>query len=337
MKSGGAIDEIYVRGHMISRVAFNGSRPASAIPARPRIGAIGDAHGSRTWIDWMRKLDGQVPKTVVLGDLVDRGINNLEVIDYSKRLCSQGRLVPLWGNHDLLLTLSALGDGNSLIRWLSNGGNTVVDNIAQSQPPSLLRSLFPRSRRFVDDRLTEIASWMINNFKLFHLDEFHTLYIHAGIPLDESSGQPRLSYNGKEGLLALYEAQKDLNKTLKSLLNTPSAQREFNHKIFDFLNCEGDPNALLWLRHWSKAAEKHGFHGIESLGVDMVVYGHDYIEPLGTIFCPRTPGEERSRIFGIDSAAFLHKGSILINSAESVTLEESFVPDGQSPITVMPK
>jgi len=337
MKSGGAIDEIYVRGHMISRVAFNGSGPASVIPARSRIGAIGDAHGSRTWINWMRKLDGQVPKTVVLGDLVDRGINNLEVIDYSKRLCSQGRLVPLWGNHDLLLTLSALGDGNSLIRWLSNGGNTVVDNITQSQPFSLTRFLSRKSNRFADERLTEIASWMINNFKLFHMDEFHTLYIHAGIPLDESSGQPKLSYDGEEGLLALYKAQKDLNRTLRDLLNTPPEQRKFGHKIFDFLNGHGNPNALLWLRHWSEPAERFGFSGIKSLGVDMVVYGHDYIEPLGTIFCPRIPGEERFRIFGIDSAAYLHKGSILINSAETVTLEESFVPDEQSPVTVMQK
>jgi len=333
MKSGGAIDEIYVRGHMISRVTFPMAKPVLPV----RIGAIGDAHASRTWINWMERLDAKVAKTVALGDFVDRGINNLEVVDYSKRLCSQGRMIPLWGNHDLLLTLSALGDGNSLLRWLPNGGNTVIDNIVQSQPFSLARLLSRKPDRFVDERLTEIASWMTNNLKLFHLDEFHTLYIHAGIPLDGSSGQPKLSYNGKEGLLALYEAQKDLTRTLKKLLDMPPEQREFDHKIFDFLNGAKNPDALLWLRHWSEPAEKYGFRGIESLGVDMVVYGHDYIEPLGTIFCPRIPGEERFRIFGIDSAAYLQKGSILINSANHVVLEESTFDKAQGPLTTMDK
>jgi len=84
--------------------------------------AIGDIHGN---LEALRSLAARIPfeaddLIVTLGDYVDRGPDSSGVLDWLIDLLPTGRLVPLMGNHDLMMVEAMQGLG--LRSWLSVGG-----------------------------------------------------------------------------------------------------------------------------------------------------------------------------------------------------------------------
>ena len=97
----------------------------------PRILAIGDIHGCDTAL---RTLAGFVPireddLLVTLGDYVDRGPNSREVLDWLIARFATGRLIPLRGNHEIMM-LDAREGEDMLDFWLSVGGRAALDSYA---------------------------------------------------------------------------------------------------------------------------------------------------------------------------------------------------------------
>jgi serine/threonine protein phosphatase 1 len=90
--------------------------------------AVGDIHGC---FRALTTLADYVPFTaddvlITLGDYVDRGPNSYAVLDWLiARLVGQGRLVPLRGNHDLMM-LSARDSEAARQEWLRYGGDMTL-------------------------------------------------------------------------------------------------------------------------------------------------------------------------------------------------------------------
>jgi serine/threonine protein phosphatase 1 len=89
--------------------------------------AIGDIHGCAPALETL--LDAVQPaaddRIVTLGDYVDRGPDSRGVIERLIRLQQQCRLVPLLGNHELML-LAARDAEEELALWLTCGGRETL-------------------------------------------------------------------------------------------------------------------------------------------------------------------------------------------------------------------
>jgi serine/threonine protein phosphatase 1 len=116
----------------------------------PRTIAIGDIHGCPLALEAiLRAIELQADDTIVgIGDYVDRGPDSRGVLDRLLRLRSECRLVPLMGNHELML-LDALERGVAESGWLVCGGKETLlsyggrlENIP-AEHVEFLRSLLP--------------------------------------------------------------------------------------------------------------------------------------------------------------------------------------------------
>lgn len=93
--------------------------------------AIGDIHGYAE--PFLTLLDEIKPTTrdriVTLGDYVDRGPHNKEVIDILIALYARGILLPLRGNHDMMMLDAAMSpDIGPAIRWFRASGLSTMAN-----------------------------------------------------------------------------------------------------------------------------------------------------------------------------------------------------------------
>jgi serine/threonine protein phosphatase 1 len=111
--------------------------------------ALGDIHGCSLALAAVLEAiaPGADDTIVALGDYVDRGPDSAEVIDLLLQLAQRSRLVPLLGNHELMM-LSAIDHGAEHMHyWLACGGLETLDSyggaLANVPPTHLdfLRSL----------------------------------------------------------------------------------------------------------------------------------------------------------------------------------------------------
>lgn len=112
-----------------------------------RVFAIGDIHGS---LGAMEALDqaltfGKSDTVITLGDHIDRGKNSRGVIAYLLELKKRCRLIPLRGNHEIMM-LRAHADRHLLPFWLSHGGDATLD----SYQASSFDDIPPNHWRFIE-------------------------------------------------------------------------------------------------------------------------------------------------------------------------------------------
>ena len=91
--------------------------------------AIGDIHGcDRAFEGLLKSLDLNTnDRLITLGDYVDRGPGSREVIERLIGLKNECQLIPLMGNHELML-LTVLDDPSQLSFWLGSGGKATVES-----------------------------------------------------------------------------------------------------------------------------------------------------------------------------------------------------------------
>src|SRR5437773_9250836 len=89
--------------------------------------AIGDIHGcSRALQAIVEAIQPAADDTLVLlGDYVDRGPDSRGVLDFLLEQEERCRVVPLLGNHELML-LDALENPNVIGPWMECGGNATM-------------------------------------------------------------------------------------------------------------------------------------------------------------------------------------------------------------------
>lgn len=134
--------------------------------------AIGDIHGCSKALKLL--IDAIQPESndtiVTLGDYVDRGPDTRGVIDQLIALASRCRLVPLLGNHEIMMS----GAGNSeqeLEFWTSCGGQQTLESYGGSL-----------------DQIPQDHRQFLSELRHFHESDTH-FFVHANylpdVPLSE--------------------------------------------------------------------------------------------------------------------------------------------------------
>jgi len=162
--------------------------------------AIGDIHGCRnalvSLIDFVSPLSGDT--IVTLGDYVDRGPDSSGVLDFIIELGTTHHLVPLRGNHEIMLLDSR--DKQSWFRaWLSYGGDATLKSYATADGDSASFADIPDSH----------IEFLQNQLQAYYECETH-FFVHANAdasqPLDAQSdanlywrkyGDPQAHCSGK--------------------------------------------------------------------------------------------------------------------------------------------
>lgn len=92
--------------------------------------AVGDIHGRYDLLDkLLEKLKGTETILIFLGDIIDRGGQDIQVVERIRKLTenpdSEGLsgCFCLQGNHEDMFIEAVEGDSESLSLWLTNGGN----------------------------------------------------------------------------------------------------------------------------------------------------------------------------------------------------------------------
>ncbi len=181
---------------------------AGKIKSQPSLLAIGDIHGNA---GRLRQLLASEParrakKIVFLGDYFDHDPGAREVFDILRSRAPEGSVF-LRGNHELYFMLAMRGDYASFVKWISEGGldflSAVLDldwfrkefeearsrlpesitgdiiGYLEKNRPGQVRELFEHAKN--NACLKEVLNWLVENSRLFYLDDYGQLYIHAGI------------------------------------------------------------------------------------------------------------------------------------------------------------
>ncbi|MBI1900798.1 MAG: serine/threonine protein phosphatase [Planctomycetia bacterium] len=100
--------------------------------AAGRVLAIGDIHGCLVALDALLELVRPRPDDllVAVGDYVDRGPDSRGVIERLLVLEKTGRLVPLLGNHELMM-LAARDNLDGYLTWVEVGGDQTLASYAE--------------------------------------------------------------------------------------------------------------------------------------------------------------------------------------------------------------
>lgn len=131
--------------------------------------AIGDVHGCA---DELRELLEQLPldpecTVVFLGDYIDRGDQSREVVDQVLELQSRCKVVPLIGNHEMMLLEFLDGsDPRKVARFIYNGGSATLASYADEH-----------GQYAIPDSHLEFFAGL----SFFHQTE-EFFFVHAGVP-----------------------------------------------------------------------------------------------------------------------------------------------------------
>jgi serine/threonine protein phosphatase 1 len=167
-------------------------------PVEEQIFAIGDIHGQAATLEKALARISNAPRNgkpshlIFLGDLTDRGPENLKAVDLAMNgasLAAVDKVTILAGNHELMLMDAMRNAGWGMRMWAKNGGFSVLDEIdpdhkfnSVDEAAALLKEKFGD---FID-----LIDKSPNHLRIADL-----LFVHAGISptddLDEFLSQPR--------------------------------------------------------------------------------------------------------------------------------------------------
>jgi serine/threonine protein phosphatase 1 len=188
----------------------------AALPPGQRIYAVGDIHGC---LDRLVALHEMIAEDIAtrpaehitlihLGDLVDRGTDSAQVIDWliNQPPVPADEIVNLMGNHEhMMLAALAGSDNEAASQWLMNGGadSLLSWGISRWVPPRDWASRIPRPHLIF---LRDLAiSRKIGPYLFVHAG------IRPGVPLDQQSRQdmmwirePFLSSHADHGVVVVH-------------------------------------------------------------------------------------------------------------------------------------
>lgn len=136
--------------------------------------AIGDIHGCANALHALLAAisPGADDTVVTLGDSVDRGPNSRGVLDQLLELQQRCRLIPLMGNHELMMLAALQGEFDFLF-WQKCGGAETLASYGGE-----VSRITPEHREF------------LANCRHFHEDDTH-IFVHANYVADvELAQQP---------------------------------------------------------------------------------------------------------------------------------------------------
>lgn len=115
--------------------------------------AIGDIHGCLHALDTLLEEVGPQPDDVLVtvGDYVDQGPNSKGVLDRMLALAARCRIVPLKGNHDLMM-LAGRESAEQFNEWVKCGGKQTLSSYHASEDWQTFAEAIPqRHWRFLSE------------------------------------------------------------------------------------------------------------------------------------------------------------------------------------------
>lgn len=181
-------------------------RKRSATPstaAGERVYAIGDIHGRYDLFrDMIKKIiahweagpqNFKTVRIVLLGDLIDRGPDSSDCLEFAYQLAQKSSVVFLRGNHEDLLIKSLEGHPVAQKIWLENGGLDFLANYNVC-PPERSEDSFDFAERLKRSLPTHLYEMIQQTPLTFASGDY--LFVHAGIrpgkPLDRQDEQDLL-------------------------------------------------------------------------------------------------------------------------------------------------
>lgn len=161
-------------------------KPSTA--AGERIYAIGDIHGR---YDLFRRIVDKIiwhwesaPQTfqsikiILLGDIIDRGAESGECLDFAHELVNHCEASLLRGNHEDLLLNSLAGNPRAQDIWLANGGLAFLESFGIAPPLP-----YEDSFDFADRVATAVPEHLIVMLKAapLSLRSGDYFFVHAGV------------------------------------------------------------------------------------------------------------------------------------------------------------
>jgi serine/threonine protein phosphatase 1 len=143
-----------------------------------RILAIGDIHGC---FAALRTLEAFVPfapddRLVTIGDYVDRGPNSRAVLDWLIARKANGSLIPLRGNHEIMMCAARRSDRH-YDEWIASGGTAALVSYSASRRAGTLGDVPDAHWQFIE-----------RGCRPYYETDTH-FFVHANahpdIPLDE--------------------------------------------------------------------------------------------------------------------------------------------------------
>ena len=172
--------------------------------------AVGDIHGCARAFDQLLEAIDLRPedKLITLGDYVDKGPNSNAVLEQLLYLYKNHQLIPLKGNHELMM-LDAFQSNKNDDFWIKIGGKATLESYPQMNE---------------DDPLLNIPDDHWDFVKQHCLDYYETdnhIFVHANLdphlPLHKQSGHdlfwqklyPRRSHYSGKTVVCGHTSQKD--------------------------------------------------------------------------------------------------------------------------------
>lgn len=188
--------------------------------------AIGDIHGCGIALNQLLDAIGPTSsdKIITLGDYVDRGMGSSQVIETLIDLVPRCHLVPLIGNHEIMMFKGLQNGGTDLEFWMMHGGQSTV------------ASYGGRLQNIPQDHLSFLSHCL-----RFHETDTH-FFLHACydpyLPLNEQPDQVIFWQHVLE-----FPPEPHMNEKIGIVGHTPQNDgevRDFGHlKIIDTY-CYGD-------------------------------------------------------------------------------------------------
>lgn len=144
-----------------------------------RMIVISDIHGMyRMLLRLLEKVnyDLKKDKLIILGDLVDRGPESKEVIEFFIGLENKGaNLILLKGNHDDMF-IRSLYDYSNITLWCINGGIKTLESYYDG---SLMREGIEVAINEIKDKYNKHIEFLENSKLYYETDNY--IFVHAGI------------------------------------------------------------------------------------------------------------------------------------------------------------
>lgn len=141
--------------------------------------AIGDIHGCLNALEFLLDFVAVKPDDLIitLGDYVDRGPDSKGVIDKLIQLHVREQLIPLRGNHEIMMLKAYEGNRDDLRNWLACGGVEALESYAPEGKDPALNRVSPHHWHFLKHKLHD---WYETDTHLFvHAN------LHPRLPMEE--------------------------------------------------------------------------------------------------------------------------------------------------------
>lgn len=137
---------------------------------------ISDIHGCLSeFVEILENWDPFTQQLIILGDLIDRGIDSLGVIELIREIQCKYDVIVLKGNHeDLFLKHLSLTGEEHKDRHMRNGGQDTLDSF-------MLGETYEEQLKFIHTNYSDIVNWL-EKLPYYH-ETKDFIFVHAGINL----------------------------------------------------------------------------------------------------------------------------------------------------------